>query len=203
MLKTVLRFLAGPLVLLASIAGIIHGIHATLAQNLYFQVRYGVLKVSGTERILETCERSYQLYPLNYNLCSIATDVAFLEADRALDQVSRDRLLSDSGKWCERGLALNTYSRDLNLRKAGLLGAGGGGAAKAVEHWERYTDWQYWNPENHYILGQMYVWAGELEKAKRCAVLVGKWEYGALLMKSIDDERTRNTVLLPGKAIPK
>ena len=202
MLKTVLRFLAGPLVLLVSIAGIIHGIHACLAQNLYFRVRYGVLKESDAESILAACERSYQLYPFNYNLCSIATDVAFLEADRASDQVLRGRLLSDSGKWCERGLALNTYSRDLNLRKAGLLGAGGGGASKAAAHWERYTDWQYWNPVNHYILGQMYIWAGELEKAKRCAVLVDKWEYGALLMEAIDDERARQAGLQTGRAIP-
>lgn len=197
MLKTGFRFLAGPLVLLVSFAGIVHGVRASLAQNIYFQARYGALKNSGSELMLKACERSYQLYPFNYHLCSIATDVTFVEADSTSDPAIRDRLLLSSGKWCDRGLALNAYSRELNLRKAGLLGAGKGGAAKAAAHWARYTDWQYWNPVNHYILGQMYIWAGELGKAQSCADVVDKWEYGAQLRKAIEEERSRQAPLSP------
>jgi len=196
-LKTGLRFLVGPLGVLLSLAGIVHGVHAGLAQSIYFQIRYGALTKSGTDLMLNACERSYKLYPYNYHLCSIATDFTFLEADRTSDPAIRDGLLSSSGKWCDRGLALDVYSRELNLRKAGLLGAGKGGASKAAAHWERYTDWQYWNPVNHYILGQMYIWAGEFEKAKRCATLVDKWEYGALLRKGIDEERARQVDSIP------
>jgi len=189
-LKLAFRFLVGPLVCFVSFAGVVHGVRASTAQNLYYAARYGSLK-DNTECILQTCEKAYKLYPWNYLFCSVATDSAFVKADNTLDAALRSRLLTTAGKWCDYGLVLNPYNRDLNLRKAGLIGAGGGNATKAAAHWARYTDWHYWNPVNHCILGRMYAWAGEFEKAEVCASLIEWSAYHKSLREAIDKEREK------------
>lgn len=188
MLKVFFRFLVGPLVMLLSLAGIVHGVRAGVAQRLYFEARYGAAR-NDTEQVLRNCERAWVLYPQNYLFCSVATDSAFVEADNAPDRAAKRGLLSVSEKWCDYGLALNQYSRDLNLRKAGLLGAGTGGAAKAAEYWARYTDWHYWNPANQCILGRIYAWAGDFERAEACARLIAGSGYFAELRQTIDAEK--------------
>lgn len=193
MLKFGFRFLVGPLVLLISFAGILHGIRAGAAQYLYYEARYGTLqdRKDSTERILETCEKAHRLYPWNYLFCAVATDAAFLKADSSMDAASRSRFLTAAGKWCDYGLALNPYNRDLNLRKAGLIGAVGDNSAKAAAHWAGYTDWHYWNPVNHCILGKMYAWAGEFKNAEDCARLIEKSAYHKSLREAIDGEKAK------------
>lgn len=191
MLKTGFKLLVGPLFLVASLVGVLHGVCAGVAQGLYYESRHGRFR-GNTERIIYACEKADRLYPWNYLFCSAATDSAFLKADVTKGAVSKSLLLT-AGKWCDVGLALNPYSRDLNLRKAGLMGAGEGNALKAAEYWARYTDWHYWNPENHCILGRMYAWAGEFDRAEACAMLITKSGYHAVLRATIDAEKVRQS----------
>ncbi len=192
MVKTLFRCLVGPAVVILSTACMMHGVRAGLAQHLYFEASYGATK-SDPERILASCEKADRLYPWNYLFCSRAAGAAFVNADEMTDTAVRTRLFSAAGRWCDRGLLLNPYCRELVLRKAGLIGAAGEGAVRAAEYWARYTDWHYWNPENHSILGMMYIWAGDLEKAEACASLIDKTGHAAALQREIDAELSRRS----------
>lgn len=192
MLKVLFRFMVGPLVAVISLVGIVHGARASLAQGLYYQASYGEAK-DNPDRVLEACARAERLYVWNYLFCSRATGSAFVKADSLTNAAQKARFLAAAEKWCDCGLSLNPYSRELILRKAGLLGSGNGGAAKAAAYWAGYTDWHYWNPENHSILGRMYVWAGDFEKAEACASLIRNTREFAVLRRAIDEEKARQS----------
>ena len=117
---------------------ILYGICAGRSHATYYRDKYG--HTSGTavpmeERrdiryavgaesvpgVLARCENAHTLYPYNYRLCTFASDVAFLASLDTADRDTAGQLRDTSWTWCERGLALNPLSRDLHLRKTGLL----------------------------------------------------------------------------------
>ena len=82
------------------------------------------------------------------------------------------------------------WSRDLSLRKTGLLELSD--TAAAIEYWEEYTDWHYWAPYNHHVLAVLYARAGKFEEADRAAAVIEGQSYYARTIEIIAGAREAN-----------
>ena len=113
------------------------------AQVEYHGKRYG--KPSADAFTTATaCGESQATYPRNYRFCRLAAQRAFddyFEADKR-----RDDLLEIARRWCDTGFRLNPYDRELNILRLGLLDIED--RSLALEFWEEYVDWYYWNTYN-------------------------------------------------------
>ena len=177
--------------------GTIYCCSTTVAQALFFRARLESTPAK-TQAMLRTAELAHRLYPFNYGLCVLCADTAFLGSLNAAG-ADGDALLESARTWCERGLALNSYDRRLVFRKMGILGATENTHAAALELWEQYTDWDFWNPDNHFYLGMMYVMSGNLEKARESVNWARGSAYYSRLVRSIEEASKSNVSQPAGK----
>jgi len=139
-------------------AGIVHGSRAAAAQWMYERAKYGADRAS-LPRVLALCESAQGLYPLNYYFCLWAAEQAYYASGAA----GREAARAAADRWCERGIALNPYNRELQIIRVRLWQERSPGLAAA--QWARYVDWQFWDPYNHALLAELYAEAGEIEQA--------------------------------------
>jgi hypothetical protein len=206
MKKALFQRCAGAALAYLSLAAVIYGICAARSQAIYCRERYGhtpgtavpmaeakdagyPVRTDAIPGVLDRCETAHRLYPHNYRLCTFASDVAFLGAIDCADEETGSDLRSVSWEWCERGLLLNGTSRDLHLRKTGLLEETDREAA--LEWWKRYVDEQhYWEPYNHHVLAVLYARLGRFEDAERCAHVIEKLPYHGRTLRFIEEARS-------------
>ena len=186
--RRMLQYVIGPTVMLLSVMGILYAACAGAAQGLYFRARYGGGKRDRGAAIAD-CRLSYLLYPRNYRVCGLAADLLFEEA-RTADGAGEDALPArqDAQHWCERGLSLDAYNRELSLRMSAVLAAMPGCQAEAVAVWERYTNWHYWNVYNQYLLAGLYAWSGRKAEALARLDLLKGTRYFDAARRAIDEE---------------
>jgi hypothetical protein len=168
------RLFIGGILLLVSLAGIVHGCRACLAFVLYFQSKYGAANdsISG---ILRRNETAHGLYPFNTYSCSWTARKAYAAA-RGLSGRERDAMLAAARLWCERGLTRNRYKRELQVLKTELLKDKS--PAEALKIWEPYVEWNFWNPANHVLLVELYAAVGDFAKAEQSlGLLRGRREH--------------------------
>lgn len=151
----------GMVLLIISVAGVVAGVRAGVAQGLYFQAKYGSAR-DNPDRIFALCENAYRLYPFNYNFCILAAETAYhtsFNVDR--NEAARRRALAE--RWCSIGLRLNFHRSELRLLKTRLLAPDH--LSDAIRYWEAYVDWQFWAPDNHAVLVELYSLSGDFDKA--------------------------------------
>ena len=160
------RLLAGGALLAVSVFGIVYAARASISYAVYYSAKYGDAAMNAAA-VLERCERASSLYRFNYHLCSLATHTAYdaYQLTPELDAPARARLLALTRAWCQRGLALNWYNRDLRWYKAQLLWEES--PAKGLEFWREYVEWDFWFPANHAVLAGMYARSGDFENARK------------------------------------
>ncbi len=166
--------------------GLVHSVRAAVAQALYYSAR-GLTGPDKTEAVLGIAERAHGLYRWNYGLAVLCADAAFLDSVASSGPEAHG-LLGESQKWCERGLHLNSFDRRLVFRKMGILSVDEKTRPAAMELWRGYTDWNFWNPDNHYYMGMMYVMSGELDKARESARWARDSVYYARLIRAMEDK---------------
>lgn len=163
----------------------VHGFRAAVAQSLFARVRSG-MSSAKVRNMLDVADLSQGLYPYNYGLCVLCADAAFMESLNTTGPDS-DSFMKIARTWCDRGLELNPYDRRLVFRKMGILGAAPDTRSSALDMWKQFTDWNFWNPDNHFYLGMMYVMSGELEKAKEEVFWARGSAYYSRLVRSIEE----------------
>lgn len=159
--RTTWKTCGGTLLVVLGLYGTHYGLRATRAYWLYHHAKYG----AGQERlpvIMRAIEQAHRFYPHNYRFCTWAAQRAY-EARPGRDGEERERLTRASENWTDVGLALNRYSGPLHLLKARLIQSRDPAAAAAW--WARYLEWHFWEPYNHAVLFDLYLDAGNLEKA--------------------------------------
>jgi len=159
---------SGILLLALSVYGIFHASRVVLAQNLYSRAKYGTPSVAS-QTILDLCGKASRLYGHNYYVCILAAEAAYYEG---LITTAGDasKHITEAQKWCDKGLELNCYRMPLRRLKAFLLARTS--PADAAHYWEKFVDWQYWEPSNHALLVELYALSGQYEKAVDSLALI-------------------------------
>ena len=157
------RPLLGGLLSIFSLLAAIYGSCALLAQKLYHDSKYGAAS-SDEHTILKNASRSVRLYPFNYRFCILAAETAYYASFRVPNLDAKDQSAL-STFWCEKGLTLNQYQRELRWLMAQHLFQQS--PAKAIAYWVQYVDWDFWSPYNHASLGEMYAQVGDFDNAEK------------------------------------
>ena len=160
-----IRIITGVALLIVSLSCAAYALRNSAGYALFFEAKY-IDEGDDARVTLATCDSAAALCSSDYALCVFAADTAFMAATDTTVE-NRKFLLDESEKWCDRGLALNSRDRRLWFRKMGLLGLSPDTKGEALRVWTEYTDWDYWNPDNHYYLAVMNAWLGDLDEADR------------------------------------
>ena len=167
-MKSIIRIVAGVFLLVISAAGVYHGARAALAQSTYFIAKYGSAR-NNTRGILRRCETASRLYPYNYNFCVWAAETAFNDSV-AREKSNTSGTADDAAYWCDRGLKLNFYNGQLRRLKTCILRENSLG--EALNFWEDYVDWHFWDPYNHAVLVELYADSGDFARAAESLKLI-------------------------------
>jgi len=185
----------GVFVLLVSLAGVWHCARAGMAQQYYYQAKYGK-PAADTEQVLEYCKKAYALYPDNYYFSILASEKAYYMAGQA-EAGLRQRRLEQSAIWCERGLVQNGMKGQLRRIKARFLWETS--PSEAIRFWKAYTEWQFWEPYNHAVLAGMYAKAGDFENAERALTWTDGSPEGEEARRIVEMERKEWKAILGGE----
>lgn len=136
-----------------SVALAVHGVRAAAAHVIACRTRYGGTAGKRPADLDRACDEATRLYPHNYYFCAWT-------AQRAFDAGAFDT----ARKWCDRGLAMNSFKRRLNVLKAELLLRDS--PRDAAAWWARYLEWDFWDPYNQYLAVYFHAAAGEWDAAR-------------------------------------
>ncbi len=164
-----------------SFLGAIHSMRAGISQALYRRARYSVA-AEDAHAVLRLCHRAHRLYAWNYSVCSLAAERAYYASPRG-DPSEERRLLAATEHWTAVGLALNPYIPELNLLRVRLLARES--LSEAIQHWERYVDWHFWEPHNHAVMAELYAENGDFNKAYRSLSWTKRTEHYAPTREAI------------------
>jgi len=189
-MKRILITCGGLALLAVSVCGIARGTRASLAQIMYYQAKYGSAR-ENPRAIFRRCESGHRLYPYNYRFCSWTARQAYSSSFHVRLQEA-DRCLSTALHWCNVGLALNSYEKQLKLLKTLLITRKS--VPEAIKYWERYVDWDFWEPHNHAILVELYASIGDFHKAMKSLALINDTKYHAEAVAKLRDAWENDSV---------
>jgi len=173
--------LAGMLLAAVGAAGTLHGLRAAAAQILYHQAKFGSAR-DNPRRILRRCEAAHRLYPFNYRFCGWAAEEAYYHPSP---------VPAAAAHWCDAGLRLNPYVRDLQVLKTRLLAERS--LPRAIEHWEAYVDRNFWDPYHHALLAELHAHAGHFSEALESLKWVKGSPYFRETRRIVDEAWDRET----------
>ena len=164
-MKNWVRRCSGVVLLVVGLCGVVRGTRAGLGQFLYYHCKFGWFK-QDPDVVFECCEWAHKLYPIDYYFCMWTAEKAYYSSlEPGVHPVWRDRRWRLAGEWCERGLRLNPYKSPLRLLKTRLLAENSLG--DAIGYWQRFVEWQFWNPYNHAVLAELYARQGDRGRAEQ------------------------------------
>jgi len=166
---TAVRITAGIILCAVGITGGVYSIRTARAQTIYHSVKYGRLTNAVPDMVIKACEKSYRLYPHNYDLC-IQANLRLWPAISDSDRRDKDGSLELIESWCDRGLRLNFNHRTLRCTKASLISRRS--ASEAADYWDRFIDSQFWNSANLVDRVRFYTGAGRLAEASETVKLL-------------------------------
>lgn len=175
---------AGAALLAVAVMGVWHGLRAGVAMVTYHQAKYGAASGDVT-RNLRLCQRVYPLYPWNYRFSIFVAEQAYY--DHSATGERRRQLLRQARLWCERGLTQNEWKSQLRRLKTRFLYDEA--PLKAVQYWQAFADWQFWEPYNHVVLVEMHARNGDFNKAEAEMKWVTGSSHEASARTFIDRER--------------
>ena len=183
--RKIALMVTGFALLLLSVAGIVYSSRVWLAQELYFNSKFG--SASGDPaRILENCRRADALYPFNYRFCLLAAETAHDSAATLTGDEAKERL-AVAEKWCRRGIVLNPYPRGFNWLMSEFLWPHS--PEMAVDIWKKYVDWDFWSAYNHSVLASLYARIGDFPGAEKELAWTRNSEYYALTSQLIAEKK--------------
>lgn len=159
-----IRICVGCVLLVAGAWGSVYAVKVGRAQALYYHAKYGAGR-GDIDGMLRDCERAYQLYPHNYYFSYYITDQSLNAARSATNAVDFERYFKAAKYWCDTGLRQNDYREEINRMKVWLLEEDGD-LEGAITHWAAFVDKEFWNPDHHAVLADLYLRARDLENAR-------------------------------------
>ncbi|MBN2300920.1 MAG: hypothetical protein JXN60_00255 [Lentisphaerae bacterium] len=173
-----LQILLCAIVMVASTFGIAYGCRAALAQITYYRIKYIQPDIS-LRSVARRAEKAFERYPYNYYLCIFIAEKYYFERYDTYGNEIAERV-EESAYWCDKGLSLNPYRSQLRRLKTRLLRRES--LSKAIKYWRKFVEWDFWNPHHHAVLADLYIEAGDFEKAQESLAWVEDFEeYEGLL----------------------
>lgn len=184
-----LQIVCGCALVVAGAWGVVRSVRAGTAQRVYKRAKYGFFlgtraeqpRVADASEVLRMCERAHATYPLNYYFPVHASVVALGGALAARDYGDFLRLLRAAEHWNRVSIALNPYAIDAMHVKCRILREKGDLPA-AIAFWRDVVlEREFWNPDRHETLVNLYVKAGQTTKAIEAA----RWLPGGALRQHV------------------
>ena len=110
--------------------------------------------------------------------------------EERLNRVSEEKAAIEklSWRWCDRGLALAAMYGPLKMLTTNLLS--GKSPRDALENWEEYVGWHFWNPCNQAKLVELYARNGDYDKAiKALRLIKGRDHYEQAKLVLADEKK--------------
>jgi len=184
----VARIAAGLLVTALCVPALVYALRATGSFVVYHRAKWRSADLTPAA-VLELCDRAHALYPHNYRLSILAADTALEAGEAEADFDKADTLLQTAEEWCDTGLAQNDMNVELRSMKARLIAYGS--RKEAVAYWERYLDWDFWDPLNHALMVDLSVAAGNLARAEAALRWLKGSQYYSSALKRIEAAREK------------
>ena len=161
--RRALQLGCGLLLIAIAVFGGVQAVRAGWAQHLYWRVKYGDQR-GDVDAILRKGSVAHGVYPYNHNLCMWVAEHALSRAASVGTPAGTDDPYALVQEWCERGLSLNPYPRRMRFIKMYLIRRIS--PEEALQYWNEYVEWQFWEPYNHAVLVDLYAACGQLVEAE-------------------------------------
>ena len=168
-----IALLAGCLCITVGGYGLIHSVKASLSYKTYKRIKYGHFTKTAFEiapecmptNILPACERIMNLYPHNYYAAVLAANAALDYALEDHESSIKERWIRTAQYWDDMGMRLNPYNVEVYSAHARVLQETGK-SLEASRFWrETILEREFWNPDRHDTMAQIYLRAGQLDRA--------------------------------------
>ncbi|MFC1497371.1 tetratricopeptide repeat protein [Verrucomicrobiota bacterium] len=148
---------------------------------MYFIARHNSYE-HNPGSIVRRCEEAYGFYPYNYYFCMLTAETAF---NNRFDYNGKElpERIEVLQYWCDKGLTLNPYKRELRTLKRFVLKRES--LSSAIKYWENYVEWNFWDPDNHAVLVDLYAQAGNFGRAMESLRLAEKSEHYEKVRKKL------------------
>ena len=162
-MKKNLLFVVGIVFVLAGLFGIGYSIKATKAQVIYAKSRYSKSsKNLSPELVYSNYVYASNLYPYNFYFSAYAGEFFFYnlasyKGQKALGKLAIIRDIASDG------IKINPYNSQLIYLHMRMLETES--PKVALEYWQKFVNWYFWNDYNHSVLAELYAKTGMYEKA--------------------------------------
>jgi len=153
--------------------GLFYAVKASLSYKAYKHVKYGHFTGTALERapvcsptdVLPACERMMALYPHNYYATVLAAQAAFAYALEDHESHVKERWIRTAQYWDDMGMRLNPYNVEIYSTHARILQKTGK-PLEASRFWrEVILEREFWNPDRHDMMAELYLHAGQIDRA--------------------------------------
>lgn len=180
------------LLIAGSVLGMVHGTRAALSLVNYYQTKYRD-QDSGEDPIwiARRADDAFTCYEYNYYYCIYAAEKCYYQRldERGVEIPER---IEESVYWCDKGLSLNPYKSQLRRLKVRFLRRES--VQEAVEYWEDFVEWSFWDPYHHAVLVELYAEAGDFGKAMDSLTWVAGTTFYDDAKKKVDEAWQREMV---------
>lgn len=194
--KSKIALLPAIMLLVVSLAGIVHSARAAAAHVIYYTTRYYNEQKSRRDPGYTSiqCRKASALYPYNYYFHMWAADNSYYHR---VDEDGKEMhaSLEDAEKWCDAGLANNKWKKQLRFLKARLIAESS--PLEAAAYLEDYVDWDFWSPSGHALLVEFYAKGGMIEKANAEIKWVKGSRYYSNASRALEAASERQTEMPP------
>jgi len=162
-MKKKLLFVFGIVLLLFGLLGARYSINATRAQVMYAKSRYAQGSKSLTpESVYSNYVYAANLYPYNFYFSAYAGENFFYNISNYNSREAAENL-EIIKEIAADGIEINPYNSQLIYLHMRMLETESPKAA--LDYWQKFVDWYFWNDYNHSVLAELYAKSGMYEKA--------------------------------------
>jgi len=167
--------------------GFFHAVKASLSYKAYKRIKYGhftgtpmeIAPARSPTEVLPACERMMALYPHNYYAAVLAAHAAFMYALEDHESHVKERWIRTAQYWDDMGMRLNPYNVEIYSTHARILQKTGK-PLEASRFWREEVlgirgefgepdntlrRGEFWNPDRHDTMAELYLHAGQLDRA--------------------------------------
>ena len=162
-MKKKLLLVFGIVLVLVGLLGVNYSINATKAQVMYAKSRYTQgSKSLSPELVYSNYVSVANLYPYNFYFSAYAGEKLFYNISNSNSQEAAEKLeiIKDIAS---NGIKINPYNSQLVYLHMRMLEKESPKAA--LDYWQKFVDWYFWNDYNHSVLAELYAKSGMYEKA--------------------------------------
>lgn len=148
---------------LAGLFSIGYSIKATKAQVMYAKSRYSQSgKSLSPDLVYSNYVYASNLYPYNFYFSAYAGEKFFYNISNYKSQEAAEKLKIVKNI-ASYGAEINPYNSQLIYLHMRMLETES--PKVALDYWQKFVDWYFWNDYNHSVLAELYAKSGMYEKA--------------------------------------